>query len=392
MGLLNTENGRQTNNTSLINGICILCNRKRMLPASIDGQELTFDYICRFCNPMVNISITNQVFLLKLLDRFNENPEARVLLRNEVVAATDRVFKIDTDIINYFLGYSKQFTITYTSWFNGDVTGDVNNWKVSEEELTKIQTEQRTIFSKKVSEKVEYLKKNFNHRKKESSDPKYMLAQQINHLNDILIKDRYKFDHKPIANEPISIGIYQFRSYQLLQQLQHYYTLSLSGLLNYGIVPNEKQKIGMPSQRAQFMSMVEAVAFTHFRKYLEGMHSPKNELLQDQKFSSEKISEIEKKLDELKDIVLEGFNKNNDRQTAILYELQDGQEVIFNEFDDLKTLLPTLKKKSWVQLVRSKLFDLAAKKLLTKETLAYVTEKFKEAGIDLTNIDTTNFI
>lgn len=52
-----------------------------------------------------------------------------------------------------------------------------------------------------------------------------------------------------------------------------------------------------------------------------------------------------------------------------------GQEIIFNEFDELRRDIPNLSKKSFGQLLKSKLFDLVTAKALDK---ALATEIFKE--------------
>lgn len=71
------------------------------------------------------------------------------------------------------------------------------------------------------------------------------------------------------------------------------------------------------------------------------------------------ISELDKKID----IIIEQLTK-----------LGFGQEIIFNEIDELRGLQNKLSKKSWSQLLKGKLVDLALDKLITVEIAKTVYE------------------
>ncbi|RPD39850.1 hypothetical protein [Chitinophaga barathri] len=83
--------------------------------------------------------------------------------------------------------------------------------------------------------------------------------------------------------------------------------------------------------------------------YIERKNKPKKE--------TKKESPLDKKLD----TILEQLTK-----------LGYGQEVIFNEIEELRELQHKLSKKSWSQLLKGKLFDLAMKELINTDTASSV--------------------
>ncbi|WMN12098.1 hypothetical protein QYS49_32410 [Marivirga salinae] len=52
-----------------------------------------------------------------------------------------------------------------------------------------------------------------------------------------------------------------------------------------------------------------------------------------------------------------------------------GQEILFNELEELKTLSKTLNKKNWKQLVQGKIVDLTLSKIINKETATFIVSK-----------------
>jgi hypothetical protein len=57
-----------------------------------------------------------------------------------------------------------------------------------------------------------------------------------------------------------------------------------------------------------------------------------------------------------------------------LVKLGYGQEIIFNEIEELRTLQNKLSKKSWKQLLKGKLLDLAIDNIISKDTAVSVYE------------------
>ncbi len=79
-------------------------------------------------------------------------------------------------------------------------------------------------------------------------------------------------------------------------------------------------------------------------------------------FSSEKKSELHNSLNEIKER---------------LTELGFGQQIIFDELDELKEHL-NLGKKNWFQLLKGKLLDLTVSKVLEKTVIKEIYEKLSD--------------
>lgn len=84
---------------------------------------------------------------------------------------------------------------------------------------------------------------------------------------------------------------------------------------------------------------------------------------------------IERKLSQQKNNIKNGvLDKKIDIIIEQLTKLGFGQEIIFNEIDELRGLQNKLSKKSWSQLLKGKLVDLALDKLITVEIAKTVYE------------------
>jgi hypothetical protein len=80
----------------------------------------------------------------------------------------------------------------------------------------------------------------------------------------------------------------------------------------------------------------------------------------------------------------EDINSNIDKVLSRLNELQLGQEIVYNEIDELRNLL-MLEKKNWRQLLKGKLVDLGLEKTLDTETLAWVYNSLTGENLNLLN-------
>lgn len=69
------------------------------------------------------------------------------------------------------------------------------------------------------------------------------------------------------------------------------------------------------------------------------------------------------------------LNEKIDEIKEELRKLGIGQEILYEELDDLKELYPQLNKKNWGQILKGKLIDLGIAQIINKETMA---EIFKE--------------
>jgi predicted transcriptional regulator len=70
-------------------------------------------------------------------------------------------------------------------------------------------------------------------------------------------------------------------------------------------------------------------------------------------------------------------NSLNEKIDEILQRLNKlglGQEIIYDDFEEMRLLQEKLTKKSWSQLLKGKLFDLTVSKLLNKETANFIYE------------------
>lgn len=84
-------------------------------------------------------------------------------------------------------------------------------------------------------------------------------------------------------------------------------------------------------------------------------------------FSKKEVEIFEEKLDKIKEII---------------YTLKDGQEIIFDEIEDLQEQLLHSKKKNWTEMFKGKFYDFVFQKIIT-ETM------FKEAFNILTGKETS---
>lgn len=77
------------------------------------------------------------------------------------------------------------------------------------------------------------------------------------------------------------------------------------------------------------------------------------------------------------------INSRIDKITEMLTNLGYGQEIIFNEIDELKELYKMVNKKNWGQIVKGKVVDLALGKLAENDTLKYIYETLTDHKLHL---------
>ena len=71
----------------------------------------------------------------------------------------------------------------------------------------------------------------------------------------------------------------------------------------------------------------------------------------------------------------EELNRRLDEITERLNKLGLGQEIIFDELQELRDLYLKLNTKTWTQLLKGKLLDLALAKIIENDTISYLYEK-----------------
>lgn len=157
------------------------------------------------------------------------------------------------------------------------------------------------------------------------------------------------------------------------------YDAAVNGSIEYGIVPSERQRIAVAGLTAKVDCMVHAVAFAKLLNYLEDLAIGKVEQTSNGNISPDAIKTLEQRFDEMKaefkQVIDKGFENIEDTQHKLFYELQSGQQVIFEEFDELKDFLKSLNKKTWIQVLKSKLMLMLERQILSKATVDFIIER-----------------
>ena len=94
----------------------------------------------------------------------------------------------------------------------------------------------------------------------------------------------------------------------------------------------------------------------------------KNKLKSKERSNNKKETELDNKLNQI---------------IEFLVKLGYGQEIIFEEIEELRELQTKLSKKSWTQLLKGKLFDLALEEVINKETVNQIFEFINNSSIKL---------
>jgi hypothetical protein len=234
------------------------------------------------------------------------------------------------------------------------------------------------------------LKDGFERRKKSSLNPEMLLAKEIDSLKDILVAGRYQTEHKHVGSDQIEIGPYKYSNSSWMA-IQDAFRSAVNGTFSCHFVPSEKQKIAVSSLRSQLSNATEAFALGQFLNSLEEQVNEKTPFDDErEKFSTAGIRDLEKKIDELKDLIMNMRKASDSESASMFFELQAGQEIIFNEVDELRSLIPTLTKKNWKQLLKGKLVDLATKQVFSRETMTWIWKKLSSLDLDLNSQNLLN--
>lgn len=270
MGQLNSRQGVHVDSNILKKNACVACHKPPIEQFFGDNDRQSFDYYCRYCNSQ--IQITDLAFgQINLLEN---NPEARERLKEEIKSGNGQPFRISLNVVQYFLGNTKHKPVTYREWMDGNLTGNVNNWPVSDDDLLLIKMEQKKIFENMVSEKFEHYKASFEKRRAESISPAKMLLKEIADVTSVVEKGKHKFEGKPTANEIIKIGAYSFRTYSIFTCVQDMYEAALDGSIDLGIVPSENQKVAVAAMNANVDCMAQAIALGKLLEHLSSLVQP----------------------------------------------------------------------------------------------------------------------
>ncbi|MHB0756953.1 hypothetical protein [Polaribacter sp. M15] len=81
----------------------------------------------------------------------------------------------------------------------------------------------------------------------------------------------------------------------------------------------------------------------------------------------------------------ESLDKKIEKITQMLIKLGYGQEIIFNEMEEIRNLHSKLNKKNWSELVKGKLIDLGLSQVINKETISKIFETLIDQKFKLLN-------
>jgi len=86
----------------------------------------------------------------------------------------------------------------------------------------------------------------------------------------------------------------------------------------------------------------------------------------------------------------ENINKTKEELSKIIVELKDklnelgfGNEIIYNELQEMKEIFPTLNKKTWGQLVKGKIVDMVVGKVLSADAAKFVYEHITGSALHI---------
>src|SRR5690606_29036872 len=112
--------GNAVTDELLNNNTCILCHKAGTSQYTEDVGVASYDYICKQCNPNVVIRLTDGVLMFGYLSTIRSSKEVREKLRDEITEYSSGVFKIDTELADYFSGRNANKPVTFHDWDAGN--------------------------------------------------------------------------------------------------------------------------------------------------------------------------------------------------------------------------------------------------------------------------------
>jgi hypothetical protein len=353
MGLYNIKHDLITN-PYLKEGVCPICTSGGFMESFENMSRDTFDYKCEQCNPQVIIGITDVAIQSRLLKDLSVSP-GRFELKEDIGQWKEPFYPVTIKTLNHFLGHAYNENIaesTFEKWIKGDLPGLPKLYQnIQLDELKKINAEQEKIFETKIRDRVVQLKNQFQSRMDKSLDQQQLLEKEIESLRYLLLTDNLPY--KGAENEIMVFGSLQLPLYKI-RCIRESYRDAVNGELEINHILSPNQKINVGSARAKEQCMVDAVSY---KRYLDSLvqQSTKKDKDHDNEFTDDELASLHKKIDGILDMI-----------SQMKFELQSGQQVIFDEIEDLKSL-PALKKKNWIEIVRGKLLSLVMSKVITVE-------------------------
>lgn len=271
-----------------------------------------------------------------------------------------------------------------------------NSSITSEEELEELKVKARQ-WEKNV---LEFLNSSFNNQNNVfwndfySAHPRSFtppvnakLEQKANYQKEIISEKNFALwgVEKMISvcdavKEPDKIDLKQRESYEVEDKyfliLDKLYTLygepfyPIKDLLIYNGIPirriNEDREVAKELENMGFLEIAQGMGEIHVRLTLPGMRIVEQNR-KPIKVSYEDIKETPSEISAKIDHIIEK-----------LESLGVGQQIIYDELEELKELYTTLSKKNWGEVLKGKLLNMGLEKVLTKDMIQSIYE-------DLTN-------
>lgn len=164
----------------------------------------------------------------------------------------------------------------------------------------------------------------------------------LDFIIDRIIKDNFPL----YANELVSAGFIKSKeNYEIESEFE--ILLSIIDYYNCGTVTDARNE----DHGASVVKNGNTAIFKRDGGFLELFNSLKDGVT-DYNQITESQNEINNKIDEI---------------IAILEKQNFGQEILFNELQELKELYPKLSKKNWGQILKGKLIDLGFAQIINQE-------------------------
>jgi hypothetical protein len=333
-------------------GACPICKKAKIKPLILDGSQDSFDYHCDFCQKTISMS-GSVLGSDDYWKAYAKNNQAQTELKTEVKNYPDDRYPLYSDTMSFFLGesYSQDLAKNYDDWKNGKVPGYPNKYKsISEQELVKINKEQKLILEKSVESTLKRYTDAYHETKSESINPTKYLEFEIDTVEKI-----FSTAIQPNIRQ-VNLGNWTM-DVDRLSKIQGYYRHAVGGRIPYNIVVSPNQKLRIGTQKEEMECLIDALMYS---KYLEFLNSEKalSENGDDASagfidyYSKHELKDLKTKIDE----VLQNLEK-----------LGLGQEIIYDEIESLKTSSKKNSKKDFKDLVLGKLCDLGLNHALDSE-------------------------
>lgn len=373
MGLYNGKPDLITNR-NLKDNICPICTSRGFTESHDNKFRDTFDYVCPICNPAAVIGITEAALSSPLLEELSKS-QRRFELRTEIQNWKENFYLVQMKTLNHFLGTVYQENLpdyTFDRWMKGELTGLPRLYeKISSDDLRRINEEQQKVFDEKVSERLENLISKFKSKMAKSLDKAQLLEKEIESINYFLKTDDQP--HKGAENDVMTMGTIRLPLY-MIRGIREQYRNAVNGELDINNVLSPNQIINVGSGRTLERCMVDAVAYQKYVGFLESQGEQEDQGDDEEDgtyFTASELRDLHGKIETLLDEI-----------SQMKFELQTGQEVLYNEINDLRTL-PALKKKTWVEIIRGKLFTLLLNKVITVELFHRIYRELTGSDIKL---------